>query len=70
MRAGFMREFECQQVSGLSRSTRWRLEKEGLFPKRRQIGKNAIGWLKSEIDQWISTRQPKTTWPAEHRRCE
>jgi len=52
----FIREPECQQITGLSRSTRWRLEREGKFPARHYISQNTIGWLASEIDQWIESR--------------
>lgn len=45
-----------QQVTGLSRSTAWRLEKEGKFPSRRQLSANAVGWLKTEIEAWILSR--------------
>jgi len=45
-----------QQVSGLSRTTAWRLEKEGKFPCRRQLSANAVGWLKTEIEAWILSR--------------
>lgn len=33
-----------------------RLEKEGKFPRRIQLGENRVGWLISEIDAWISAR--------------
>ena len=42
---------------GLSRSTIWRLEREGLFPLRRKISKKATAWLEEEIRDWIATRQ-------------
>lgn len=49
-----------QQVSGLSRTTAWRLEKEGKFPCRRQLSANAVGWLKTEVEAWILSRtQPQ-----------
>lgn len=41
---------------GLSRSTIWRLERTGKFPRRRRLGPNSIGWLLSEVDDWIATR--------------
>lgn len=53
----FIREPECRQVTGLSRVTRWRLERAGLFPKRRHLSFGTIGWLRSEIAHWVSTRQ-------------
>jgi len=39
-----------------SRTTIWRLEKEGKFPKRRQIGNHAVGWIESEVLAWIAAR--------------
>ncbi|MCN8150385.1 AlpA family phage regulatory protein, partial [Escherichia coli] len=33
----FIREKECQQLTGLSRSCRYRLEKTGQFPSRRKL---------------------------------
>jgi len=48
---------ELQQVTGLSRSTIWRLEKEGNFPHRLKISAGCVGWKKSEIDEWINGRQ-------------
>ena len=49
----FLREPEVKQTSGLSRTTRWRLEKKGLFPRRRQISPNGVAWLESEIRAWM-----------------
>src|SRR5436309_15621192 len=53
----FVRELECERITGLSRSTRWRLERAGRFPKRRRLSSGAIGWLRSELSQWVATRQ-------------
>ena len=52
-----IREPECHRITGLSRSTRWRLERAGLFPKRRRISPNAVGHLESEILKWIRSRE-------------
>jgi prophage regulatory protein len=51
-----IREPECRRISGLSRSTRWRLEREGKFPRRRRISPGASGWLASEIAAWLADR--------------
>jgi prophage regulatory protein len=32
-----------------------RLEDAGKFPKRLQLGPNRVGWLESEIIEWIET---------------
>lgn len=34
----------------------WRLEKAGRFPRRMKLGPNSVGWLESEIDEWIASR--------------
>ena len=33
-----------------------RLERAGKFPKRIPVGANRIGWLLSEIEEWIEGR--------------
>jgi prophage regulatory protein len=52
----FVREPECREITGLSRSTRWRQERAGKFPRRRKISDGATGWLMSEIATWFATR--------------
>jgi prophage regulatory protein len=52
----YIRENECRQRTGLSRTTRWRLERVGRFPERRQLSDNSIGWLLSEIIEWQKNR--------------
>ncbi len=39
--------------TGLSKVSIWRLEREGNFPKRRQISPGRVGWLNSDINNWI-----------------
>jgi prophage regulatory protein len=51
----FLREPQVFNVTKLSRSTRWRLEKEGKFPRRRRISCAAVGWLESEILFWLES---------------
>ena len=61
----FIREQECKEITGLSRPTRWRLEKDGEFPKRRKITKGTVGWLASEIDDWVNSKEAKGAEPTE-----
>ncbi len=49
-------EPECKIVTGLGRSTRFLLEREGKFPRRRQISAGRVGWLFSELVEWMQTR--------------
>ena len=39
-----------------SRTHIWRLETDGLFPQRVQVGPNRIGWLEIEVETWIQQR--------------
>ena len=41
---------------GLSDASVWRREKKGQFPKRLQLGGAAVGWLESEIVEWMKER--------------
>lgn len=42
--------------TGLSRSTLYRFIAEGKFPKPILIGARAIGFVETEIDDWIEAR--------------
>ena len=52
----FMREPEVEHVTGLSRTTRWRLERAGKFPRKRQISENVRANLASEIKAWVAEK--------------
>ncbi len=41
---------------GVSRTTIWRLERAGKFPRRRQVSTKAVRWNQAEIEDWISSR--------------
>jgi prophage regulatory protein len=45
-----------RERTGLSRSTIWRLERAGGFPRHRRISRNSVGWLENEIADWINSR--------------
>ncbi len=47
-----IREDECRRMTGLSRTTRYRWEKRGDFPKRVRLSPGAVGWRLSEIVAW------------------
>lgn len=44
------------RLTGLSRTSLWRLERRGDFPARRQLSPNAVGWLADEVMNWIRSR--------------
>lgn len=53
-----MIRFPAVQVKtgGLSRSTIYRLERNGFFPKRRVVTPRIVVWDENEIDTWIQTQ--------------
>jgi len=44
------------KVTGLSRSTIYKLMSEGDFPKQVSLGYRSVGWVSTEIDDWIIAR--------------
>lgn len=42
--------------TGLSRSTIYKRIADGAFPKPVSLGPRAVGWLKTEIDDWVDSR--------------
>lgn len=42
--------------TGLSRSTIYLRIAEGTFPKLVSLGARAVGWLESDIEQWLTSR--------------
>jgi prophage regulatory protein len=70
----FVLDAECKAMTGLSKTTRWKMEQEvdqkgePLFPRRRQItGGRVVGWLESELLDWMRSRQvggPSVSAPA------
>jgi prophage regulatory protein len=57
-------EPECKQLSRLSSAARWRLEKQGKFPKRFKIGdpdaqNGRVAWSRLEIERWRAERMAR-----------
>ena len=50
------REPKVKEETGLSKSTRWRMEKAGDFPQKVQLSPRAVGWRAEEIIQWCKER--------------
>lgn len=49
----------CKQVqarTGLARSTIYLNIKSGTFPRPVPLGVRAVGWLESEVSEWIAER--------------
>jgi len=50
-----IRSKEVQELTSLSRTTLWRLERKGEFPARVPLTSGSIGWRLSEVQQWIKS---------------
>lgn len=48
-----IRRAELREKVGYSPMHIWRLERDGKFPKRIQLGPHSVGWIEEEVDQWI-----------------
>lgn len=45
-----------RERTGLSRSTIWRLERRGEFPRHHRIAPNVVAWVEEDVAQWIQER--------------
>ncbi|MDC0641031.1 AlpA family transcriptional regulator [Porticoccaceae bacterium] len=53
-----MRLNEVKAVTGLSKTTIYRFEKEGRFPSRVSLGERSVGWFEDDIEGFLmSLRQ-------------
>ncbi len=43
-------------ITGLSRSTIYLRMSEGSFPEKISLGSRAVGWLETEIQDWLDER--------------
>lgn len=60
----FLRFPVVRARTGLSRSTIWRLERRGDFPRHRRISSNAVAWAEHEVTDWIRAKLSGSTEPA------
>lgn len=52
-----VKEAERKQITQVSRTQAWRLEREGKFPKRMKLSSNSIAWSYKELKDWVTSRQ-------------
>ena len=58
----FVREPERHEITGVSRTQWWRLEKAGQVPRRRQLSPNIVAWRLSELMDWVTSRVEAACW--------
>ncbi|WYX26830.1 AlpA family transcriptional regulator [Achromobacter xylosoxidans] len=51
-----LRRAEVEARTGFKRAHIYSLIKEGRFPKPVPLGVRAVGWVSTEVDQWINDR--------------
>lgn len=51
-----LRRPQVQQRTGLSRSTLYQYIKDGMFPRSISLGPRSVGWLESDVSDWIEER--------------
>ena len=56
---------DVQKLTGLSRSSVYRLEASGDFPQHVRLSERATAWRKDELLEWVDTR-PRVN---DHRPC-
>ena len=52
----FLRLPEVLARTGLSRSTIYVRLEQGRFPRPVSLGGRAVGWIESEVDEWMRAR--------------
>lgn len=52
----FLRSKQVETRTGLSRSTINQYIKDGVFPRPVPLGPRAVGWLESDVSDWIAAR--------------
>jgi prophage regulatory protein len=45
-----------------------RLENAGKFPKRVRLGQNRVGWVESEVEEWLRSRIAERDKPTDNSR--
>jgi prophage regulatory protein len=47
---------EVRRMTGLGRSTIYRLQADQQFPQSIKLGIRAVGWLEREVQEWLAER--------------
>jgi predicted DNA-binding transcriptional regulator AlpA len=50
-----------RELTGLSRTTAWRLQKRGEFPLPVVMSPGRVGWRETEVEAWQASRAPRST---------
>lgn len=59
MNTKILRLKDVLDITGLSRATIYVHMSQGTFPHNINLGKGSIGWVESEVQEWIQLRIQK-----------
>ena len=51
------RRTEVEKITGLSRTTIYKMMKAGEFPRPIRLTRKAVGWAESAIAEWLESRE-------------
>lgn len=51
------------RITGLSRSTIYKLMAEGEFPAARKLTRRSVAWCSADVTQWVESRAPTDGTP-------
>ncbi|MEH6678172.1 helix-turn-helix transcriptional regulator [Phenylobacterium sp.] len=54
---------QVARIASISRSTAWRMERDGAFPRRVRVSPGRVGWWESELTRWKRSRGAETPPP-------
>ena len=54
--AAILRPAHVIELTGLGRTTIWRLVRDGNFPRPIQLAPKAVGWPRRVVTDWIKSR--------------
>jgi prophage regulatory protein len=60
----FIRSRAVCARTGLSRTTVWRLERAGVFPRRYRLSPHAVAWAEHEIEAWARGQMAASPEPS------
>ncbi len=56
MEERLLRRRQVEEITGLARSSIYRLMGQGAFPRPVRVGPNAVRWRKSDVIAWMASR--------------
>jgi prophage regulatory protein len=51
-----LRFADVKKMTGLSRSTIFRLQHQGAFPNHHRVSRKRIGWIEEDVINWVRSR--------------